>query len=98
MTTDVNKVLLRVRNLKEFKIQSAIPESFTLSGTVPYDMKISNGVGTFTVYAEDLTEADVIAWVKETLGAEQVEATENAIAAQIAAAKSPASATGTPWA
>ena len=47
---------------------------------------------------EDLTEAEVIAWVKETLGAEQVEATENAIATQIELAKSPTSATGTPWA
>jgi len=47
---------------------------------------------------EDLTEAEVIAWVKETLGEEQVETIESAIATQIAVAKSPASATGTPWA
>ena len=57
MTTEVDKVLLRVKNLKEFKIQTDIPEPFELRGVVPYDMKISEGVGTFTVYAETLEEA-----------------------------------------
>lgn len=57
MTTDVEKILVRVKNLKEFKIQSEIPETFELRGVVPYDMKISEGIGTFTVYAETLEEA-----------------------------------------
>ena len=44
-------------------------------------------------YAE-LTEADVLAWVWESI---DKEATETALAAQIEAKKNPVSATGLPW-
>ena len=47
----------RVKNLQQFEIQSDIPEEFMFSGIVPFDMKISNGIGTFTVYAIDHAEA-----------------------------------------
>jgi hypothetical protein len=50
----------------------------------------------FTAYAS-LTEADVIAWVKESLGEAMVTDTENAVAAQIADSKAPAEARGVPW-
>ena len=43
---------------------------------------------------ESLTEAQVIAWVKDKLGEEVVEA---ALAAQIEAQKNPVSASGLPW-
>jgi hypothetical protein len=46
---------------------------------------------------DDLTEEEVVAWVQETLGEEQVEAIEASIAAQIELAKAPTSASGTPW-
>lgn len=46
---------------------------------------------------DELTEEQVIGWVKETLGEETVAATEAAVAAQIAAAKAPVTASGTPW-
>ena len=46
---------------------------------------------------EQLTEAQVIGWVKEALGAETVAAHEAAVAAQIAEAKAPKVATGMPW-
>jgi hypothetical protein len=49
-----------------------------------------------TPYA-DLTEATVIGWVKASLGEETVAAHEAAVAAQIAQAKEPAVAVGTPW-
>ena len=49
-----------------------------------------------TPYA-DLTEATVIGWVKASLGEETVAAHEAAVAAQIAEAKEPKVATGTPW-
>ena len=49
-----------------------------------------------TPYA-DLTEETVIGWVKASMGEETVAATEAAVAAQIADAKEPAVATGTPW-
>ena len=52
--------------------------------------------GGFTAYAS-LTEADVVAWVKATLGSDMVTETEAAVAAQIADSKAPALAHGVPW-
>jgi hypothetical protein len=49
-----------------------------------------------TPYA-DLTEEVVIGWVKAAMGEETVAAHEAAVAAQIAQAKEPAVAVGTPW-
>lgn len=48
---------------------------------------------TFTAY-DLLTEAEVIAWVKEKLEVEEIEAN---LAAQIAAKKNPTTAVGVPW-
>ena len=48
---------------------------------------------TFIAY-ESLTEAQVIAWVKDKL---DVEAIEASLAAQIALQKAPATTTGVPW-
>jgi len=48
---------------------------------------------TFIAYAS-LTEAQVIAWVKDKLDVEAIEAN---LAAQIALQKAPTTATGTPW-
>ena len=45
----------------------------------------------------DLTEETVIGWVKAAMGEETVAAHEAAVAAQIAQAKEPAVAVGTPW-
>ena len=47
----------------------------------------------FTAY-DSLTEAQVIAWVKEKL---DVEAIEASLAAQIESFKNPTTATGMPW-
>ena len=52
--------------------------------------------GGFTAYAS-LTEADVVGWVKATLGEAMVTDTENAVAAQIADSKAPVVAHGVPW-
>jgi len=54
--------------------------------------------GELTIPYEDLTEATVIGWVKAAMGEETVAAHEAAVAAQIADAKEPKVATGTPWA
>jgi hypothetical protein len=51
-------------------------------------------VGTPETPFASLTEAQVIAWVKDKLGEEVVEA---ALAAQIEAQKNPVSASGLPW-
>ena len=48
---------------------------------------------TFTAY-ESLTEAQVIAWVKEKLDAAEIEAS---LQSQIEAKKNPVTATGVPW-
>jgi hypothetical protein len=46
---------------------------------------------------DDLTEAEVIGWVKAALGEEGVAATEAAVAAQIETQKNPPISTGLPW-
>lgn len=53
--------------------------------------------GELTTPYEQLTEAQVIGWVKEAIGAETVAAHEANVAAQIAAAKAPKTAAGLPW-
>jgi hypothetical protein len=57
-------------------------------GTVGFERGTS-----FTAYAS-LTEAQVIAWVKDKL---DVEAIEASLAAQIEAKKAPTTAVGVPW-
>ena len=53
--------------------------------------------GTLTTPYEQLTESQVIGWVKESMGAETVAAHEANVAAQIAAAKAPVVTAGVPW-
>jgi hypothetical protein len=67
---------------------------FTAStyGTIGYTPDGSEA-GTMIPFAS-LTEAQVIAWVKDKLGEATVEA---ALAAQIEAQKNPVSASGLPW-
>ena len=50
----------------------------------------------FTPYA-DLVESDVITWVKDSIGADDVTRIEETIAAQIAESKTPTTAAGVPW-
>ena len=50
----------------------------------------------YTAY-EDITEAQAIGWVKDSMGEEGVAALEASIAAQIEQSKAPAVVVGTPW-
>ena len=50
----------------------------------------------FIPYA-DITEAQAIGWVKDSMGEEAVTGVEDSIAAQVADSKAPALAIGTPW-
>ena len=50
----------------------------------------------FTPYA-DLTESDVVTWVKDSIGDTEVTRIEESIAAQIAESKAPSVASGLPW-
>ena len=69
---------------------NAVDGEFTAStyGTVGYTEE-----GAFTPYSQ-LTEAEVVGWVKDSLGQETV---EEALAAQIEAQKNPVQETGLPW-
>jgi hypothetical protein len=60
----------------------------SIYGTIGFE------AGTPATPFESLTEAQVIAWVKDKLGEEVVEA---ALAAQIEAQKNPVQASGLPW-
>lgn len=70
---------------------SAVDGDFTAStyGTVGYTQE----EGSFTPY-EQLTQAQVVGWVQESLGKGTVEAS---LATQIEALKNPATLSGTPW-
>ena len=50
----------------------------------------------YTAYS-DITEAQAIGWVKDSMGEEGVAALEASIAAQIEQSKAPAVVVGTPW-
>ncbi len=69
--------------------------SGSVYGTISFDAKDPSDP-TFIPYA-NLTEAQVIGWVKETMGANQVAAHEAAVEAQISAQKQPTQAAGVPW-
>ena len=58
-------------------------------GTVGY----TQGEGSYVPYA-DLTEAEVVGWVQESLGKDTV---EEGLAAQIEAQKNPVQESGVPW-
>lgn len=59
MNTDVDDVLFRMRNLKEFKIKRTMDEGFILNGKMPYHVKLDkNNVLTVTLMAVDKQEAE----------------------------------------
>jgi hypothetical protein len=71
---------------------NAVDGDYTAStyGTVGY----TQGEGSYVPYA-DLTEAEVVGWVQESLGKDTV---EESLAAQIEAQKNPVQEAGVPWA
>jgi len=59
MNKDVDDVLFRMRNLKEFKIKRTMDDSFVLNGKMPYDVKLDkNNVLTVKLMAVDKEEAE----------------------------------------
>lgn len=70
--------------------------SGTVYGTISFPAKDPSDP-TFVPY-DQLTEAQVIQWVKDEMGAEQVAAHEASVAAQIDKQKNPTTAAGVPWA
>jgi hypothetical protein len=55
---NVNELMNRVKSLQIFTIERDLPEDFVFTGTVPYDMKISDNTAFIKVYAADLSEAN----------------------------------------
>lgn len=55
---NMNDLMKRVKSLQVFTVERELPEDFVFSGTVPYDMKISEGKAFIKVYAVDLAEAN----------------------------------------
>lgn len=77
---------------------SAVDASLDGSGSADYTASIystcSWADGTPTIPYADLTQETVLGWVWETVSKQ---ATEDALAANIALQKNPVTATGTPW-
>jgi hypothetical protein len=57
MSIDIKSVVNRIKNLREFVIEVEIPDGKTLSGIMPYDVKISKNIGRFKIYAVSMEEA-----------------------------------------
>jgi len=68
-----------------------------LYATVQGTMQMAQPSGTFIKY-EDVTEANCIAWLKNTLGTTEVARIEALVAKKLAVAKAPPTEKhGTPW-
>lgn len=70
--------------------------SGTVYGTISFPAK--NPADPDFIPYDNLTEATVIQWVKDEMGADQVTAHEAAVQGQIDAQKTPTTAAGVPWA
>jgi hypothetical protein len=69
--------------------------SGSVYGTISFPAKALTEPG-FIPY-DNITEAQVIDWVKEAMGADTVAAHEANVAGQIQAQKNPTQAAGVPW-
>ena len=52
-----NELIKRAKNLQEFVVETDVPANFQFNGYIPFDMTISNGMLSATVYAIDFSEA-----------------------------------------
>ena len=53
----INQIMSDIKSLSEYQVQITIPEGFTVSGTVPFDMNIVAGEAFVTVIAPSWSEA-----------------------------------------
>lgn len=61
MTTpeyDINKIMQRVKSLKQFTVEIAAPDELSFSGQFPFDTVIKDGKAYFKVYAATHEEAN----------------------------------------
>ena len=76
------------------EVVSGVTHTGTVSGMESY-VPDASAAG-YKAYAS-VTQANVIAWVKATLGSEEVTRVETKVAAQITKSKTPPTAWGVPW-
>jgi hypothetical protein len=55
--TDVENVIYRMKNIRQFIVTVDLPDTFQLNGIMPFDVKIRKNKGWFKVYALTLEEA-----------------------------------------
>ena len=92
--TDGNGVIVAHWRANDSEVVEDVTHSGSSYGTCGFTPD-SSAEG-FTAY-EDITEAQAIGWVKDSMGEEAVAGVEDSIAAQIADSKAPAISVGTPW-
>lgn len=57
--SNVDDVIFRMKNLKEYKVVRTMSDEFILNGKMPYDVKLDkNNVLTVTLMAVDREEAE----------------------------------------
>ena len=66
------------------------------SGRCYGSISIPEPSGSFIAYAS-VTHENCVTWCKAIMGEDQVKATEDTVAAQIALSKAPVTASGKPW-
>lgn len=52
-----NNLIFRAKHLKEFVVETEVPDDFRFNGTVPFDMEIVGSIITAKVYGVDFDEA-----------------------------------------
>ena len=58
MSTDMNQLFKRIKNLKQFTVEVDVPEEMSFSGKFPFDAVFKDNRAYFKVYAESQEEAD----------------------------------------
>jgi len=53
----INQIMSDIKSLAEYQVQITIPEGFTFSGVVPFDMNIVAGEAFVTLVAPSWNEA-----------------------------------------
>ena len=93
--TDSDKGVVHAAwSASESEVVGEVTHTGTVSGMESYTPD-SSAAG-YTAY-DSLTEAGVIAWVKASLGAEEVTRVEDKVASQIVTSKTPPTAWGVPF-
>lgn len=54
----IEEIMERIKKLNEYEVTREMPEEFAFNGTIPFDIKIKNGIGTFKVIAVSMNEAE----------------------------------------